>query len=597
VLFKRNKLYRRESIFSIALLILGFSVLLSINVVIGLSWYFSYAEIVAWRISKTPDFHDIWAEHYLPYLYKDYVLARFTSVGLCFFLLSGSVYLKFNYGQVLMCLEDLYILLEDEIKQSFLYFKKIKKVERVGIILLFIVSISLRIFHFSFLPIQIDELMSYYYFVEKGPLLTAIYYPFPNNHVLFNLLFSFFASFINDPILAGRIVSAIAFHLLLIILFFGLLRYFKNSKIALMAVACCIFFFSASVYAAEARGYALLSLFTVIAAFALFLYLEKNKTPALAVFVLASIAGAYTVPVFLIPFLAMVCFWSWAVIRAKNWKSLKTMTLCIASVGAGVLFLYSPILLFSGVSPIIANEWVKPDDSPFFFSYIFPVASAEILSFFSNTDMKGWVYFMVFGVLGSIFFIKADDRYRKWMVLTLFMFLMIFLFVLINRRFMFHRTITYVSYFIYPALAIILFYCFKAISKNPRVVNALVVIVMALTPMLSYFQYNYNIFEPLVLNPSYYEPLEAFLQKAIKYNEKVHVVVSEDFGHVNLYTQYLREYKGLAISDDLSEANFVLIEKGRILGESKEMHNHLLYDSAKSIVSYPPDLLFYERVK
>ena len=55
--------------------IVTFSILIILTLgtlVISLSWFFSYSEIVAWKIEKTDLLRQAWPHSYSPFLYSSY---------------------------------------------------------------------------------------------------------------------------------------------------------------------------------------------------------------------------------------------------------------------------------------------------------------------------------------------------------------------------------------------------------------------------------------------------------------------------------------------------------------------------------------------
>ncbi|MEK6480740.1 hypothetical protein WJR50_24570 [Catalinimonas sp. 4WD22] len=574
--------------------IIFFAWVFSICSIISLSWFCSFEEIVNWKAEKTPYFRDVLIQHDIPLLYNNYLLARSISILLWSIIIGVTCFIFLRRKKLLLCLQQFYDFAIEQRLDCKRAFLRLKTSEKLAFIFLLITSIGLRIYHFSYLPVHVDELMTYYSFVNEGFLLTSLYYPVPNNHVFFNYIFILFSKFINDPILAARIPSAIAFHLMLLMLFFGLLRYFKNYSIAFLSTAMCVFLFPSSVYAAEGRGYAVLSLMVVLAAFSLLLMIEKNRKETTFLFVPACVIGAWTVPVFFIPFLSLVSFGLWRSITDRNRLLFKWIMVSTCCVGVGVFISYLPVFLFSGISAVAANKTVVPVQDSNFFTYIYPIASAEILSFFAGIDTKGWVFFLLFGALALVIYWKGEERYQRWIQLSMLMLGMIFLYALVGRRFMFQRTVTYATYFLYPAVVTILVYATNSTIKSKLVRNVIVGCILICLPFLSYIQYQANVFEVHLLPSKYYNVLEQHISKAIQNEDKVYLAVSDSY--VNLYGRYLEETKDMQFVDTLDKANMLIIEES-LIGKftKKELSAFRQTGYSPSLASFLNTLLFYER--
>jgi hypothetical protein len=582
-------------VFATLVAVVFFTWLLTITIVISLSWVYSYAEIIAWKTEKTPFFLNALSDFNIPFRYSNYRLARLISIVLGILVIFISFVFLVKKKWIFNSLESLYTLLRQEGRKSLSAFAAQPAYARLLFGLLVSVSVVLRIFHFSYLPVHTDELMTYYFFVEKGFLLSTVFYPLPNNHFFLNYVIIFFRQFIDDPVLAGRISSAIFFHFLLLLLYVGILRYFRRPKIALLSLAMCALFFPASVYAAQARGYALLSLMLLVASFSLLYYLEKGRKEVLLFFVVASVIGACTVPVYLIPFMSLMNFWLIQAILQKSTASVKRMVLCGSAVALGVLVSYTPMFLFSGIDAVVANDTVAPSSSSRFYSYIFPVATAEILSFFSNTDTRGWLFFLVFGSTALIIYPKADHRYRCWMLLTFLMFIMIFIYAFLGRKFMFQRTVTYATYFLYPALAICLMYAINSLIRGKTIHRLLFTCLLLSVPVFGYYQYHDNTFEPSLLPSNFYKKVERFFKSAIADEKPVLLAVRQDYVHILLYARYLRENKGLLLVEKSDQAELVITDINVFDEHKILLQDFRLLNEVPSNIEFLPKVFLYQK--
>lgn len=216
---------------------------------------------------------------------------------------------------------------------------------------------------------QNDEVFSYTFFVDRGILVCATYYPGPNNHVAFlifsamldKLIPSFFSDFIclKLPATLAAILS-----LWIIWLFF----YQKKQKIvAWFSFVLIAFHWGFFFYGTHGRGYAWIILFFLGSSFAVFKlisnqtnYYDNLKTVGYSnywfLWAVSLILGCYTIPIFIyVWFGSLLGLWS-----IGNNKIRKESIVVSFFSGIIILILYSPILIFNGLSAIISNSWVAP---------------------------------------------------------------------------------------------------------------------------------------------------------------------------------------------------------------------------------------------
>ena len=108
-----------------------------------------------------------------------------------------------------------------------------------------------------------DELYTYYSFISRGPIYSAIHWPVPNNHVFYSVL-SAFLDYLGNPYIGLRGISFIAAVTNLILLY-QLASKFVNSYLA----AGCTFLYAAvwqvNNFSIQGRGYTLSITFYLLA--------------------------------------------------------------------------------------------------------------------------------------------------------------------------------------------------------------------------------------------------------------------------------------------------------------------------------------------
>ncbi len=586
-----------NKIFAWATLIVLALIFLTIMVIISMAWIFSYEEIAAWKEAYTAFFQYSFEHYDKRFTIEQYKISRYVAVGLWLMGgLLGTAAIRYkNYYFAFF--SQLYIFLKDQIRNCVLAYLALNKLEKTAFFSVFAFSGILHIYHLSYLPVQIDELLTYFYFVKKGFLLTSVFYPFPNNHVFFNYTYLFFDTFVDDPILAGRLPSLLSFHLMLLLLFFGLLRYLKDSTVALFSVLVCTLFFPSGIYAAEARGYAILSLCTIIACFALLMRLDRQRNEAFIIFIGASVVGAFTVPIFLVPYLALVSFGTIESFRRKDKPLFRRLIINSLYVGLGVFFCYLPMFLFSGIESITANEFVVPVSRSDFFTFIYPVASAETLSYLATVPSKGWAVFLVFGLLGLMVYGKVSERHKKWIVLSLCFFLVIFVYAIVARRFPYQRTLTYSTYFIYSSFAIIVLYWVRKIGATEYLKYMAYTSLIIVVSVLAYFQYQKNRYEISMLPNEFYRKIELYYTQAVHTQANVYQGVQPSDIHVLLYYRYLSEKHDVASRqvNDYEQADMLFLKLDSLPDKAYDLSNYTLLDTIPSDIYFLAPMVIYEK--
>jgi Dolichyl-phosphate-mannose-protein mannosyltransferase len=170
---------------------------------------------------------------------------------------------------------------------------------------IFLVIAGFHLFYFIRFPMFIDETFSYVHFVSKGFLTSASYYPGPNNHVFYSELCVFADLFFDNPLLVMRLPTFIT-GLCLSILFFLVLKKYLGFQIALLATIIFSLSEQTNFYSSQGRGYILVTFFAFLSFYSLAQFIFYDRKFYLLLFVISSILGFYTLPVFLYPFSSMV---------------------------------------------------------------------------------------------------------------------------------------------------------------------------------------------------------------------------------------------------------------------------------------------------
>lgn len=272
--------------------------------------------------------------------------------------------------------------------------------QKVFAISTFVVLFGLKIWFAFWFPAHTDETYSYVNFVHEGFFKTIAYYPLPNNHVFYNVLCGFFELLDLPPLWVMRLPTFIVSLVLTVLVFFICLQRF-NFQLGFLAAV----FFSASPYSiyfsVHGRGYILLSLSALIAIFAVLRFLETGRNFYLALFMLVSAFGFFTIPVFAYAFAPLVLFGFFYLVKRKEFNRLLKFGWSLILAGVFTVGLYSLILVTSGWRVLFGKDIqavVKQD----FNQKLGPYLSFQLIKF------SAWEYLgYLLPVLGLILLIKA----------------------------------------------------------------------------------------------------------------------------------------------------------------------------------------------
>jgi hypothetical protein len=229
-------------------------------------------------------------------------------------------------------------------------------------------------------PLTLDEIASYDYSVLPGAALTASYYPFPNNHLLPNLLVGLVHNLLPGAgsAVALRLLPTLVGLALLPLGYALLLRYLRFEAATL---AWGLFNLSPlpAFYAVAGRGYgwALAALLAGLWASAELLRPQglrrTTRQRAWLVFVLSAVLGLYAVPTHLYGLLGLglgllVGFSRWQGPR----RALNLLHLAVATLGVGltVAVLYAPVVAVSGWPALVANPYVTREPFDAFWTHV-----------------------------------------------------------------------------------------------------------------------------------------------------------------------------------------------------------------------------------
>jgi hypothetical protein len=228
------------------------------------------------------------------------------------------------------------------------------------------ITLIAALIRFAFLsvPIRYDEAYTFLVFAMRPLRFIASDYHVPNNHIFHTILVRLAYLTLGNQLWSIRLPVFVA-GILLIPAAYLAGKVFFERRTALLGAALAA---SSSIlveYAANARGYMMVSLFG-LAILTLAAYLKTRANLAAWVFfVIFSALGFYTIPIFLYPF-GMVVSWLLLSIllgdldsQLKKWDVLRSLAIAVLAVGILTGLLYLPVFRVSGISALTGNRYVS----------------------------------------------------------------------------------------------------------------------------------------------------------------------------------------------------------------------------------------------
>lgn len=239
-------------------------------------------------------------------------------------------------------------------------FSRLRSGTKLAIAILLIAQAALALVRIADIPVSYDEAWTYVNFTSR-PLYTALsYYPAPNNHILFSVLTVITGGAPWPPLITMRLIS-LAFSLATTLTLFWIGVRAYDERAAIVGLSLFVFSFPVSLYAVQARGYAMLLFFTAncFSSLSAFRADPRRRWP-LAAYIATSVLGFYTIPSFLYPFASISALVLAHGVRTKQWRVIvRPLAIACGVISAMTLMLYAPVFLISGPAAVISNPDVQ----------------------------------------------------------------------------------------------------------------------------------------------------------------------------------------------------------------------------------------------
>jgi hypothetical protein len=465
-------------------------------------------------------------------------------------------------------------------------FEKYYKLSVVEKTIFYFVIILIGLVKLYFIPryfFHIDEITSYIFFIKRGFFVITSYYPNPNNHILYSLIVYLAQPFFSDPVYLLKIPSLIVSLLASVLLFLFLIRYF-NFSVSVLGTLLFSFWGQFFVYSLFGRGYVLMTLFTIVATFSVIEIISgKNEKFVWHIYVASSILGFYTMVIYFYPFISLLIVLLIFIISEKKYSFIKTFIYYNLLVTIGVLFLYTPVFLISGISAITSNSWII---KPGFMEFIsnLPLYVENAFKHILDTNQSAVLPGLIVICLAIIILIKRKRKVWLWMIVAFFLTPVFIL--CIQQIKPYERIWTYLVFPFCLCMIVIIDYLFSLI-KNIRVKKILIIIVFVFITVYTIIR-SIDITKP---NPEgiYYD-IDRITEYVVAENAGRGIYTNEN--SYNLYLRYHATRAGInlvpemAVDPLINNFSYILLIPGSSFPGSIEKDNYILKEKNPNIEVY-----------
>lgn len=293
-------------------------------------------------------------------------------------------------------------------------------------------------------PPAYDEVFSAYFFAAKSPILSWVYYPLPNNHILFNIINGLISKFGFNPLTSARFLSVVCTLLLTIRLQRYVQKGSEDKILSALIVVGIILSWPLIGFSFQGRGYAMLALISWLSLENWLEFLSKNDVKSYKWHWIWNVVGICVVPSYLyqiIGFGILHLFFYQRFVPIVR----KILPVCGYSIIVMFLF-YFPSFSISGMNSFTSNKYVKPEGTPLFSfiqnlyenNYITGMVD-EWLPLPITTPIGGIISFLF--ILLMLFFHLKKGRHF-YIVISIFGLLLGFIIMLlVMKKFPFYRNL------------------------------------------------------------------------------------------------------------------------------------------------------------
>jgi 4-amino-4-deoxy-L-arabinose transferase-like glycosyltransferase len=297
-------------------------------------------------------------------------------------------------------------------------------------------------------PISYDEAYSYIAFVRQPWLGMISDYSLPNNHIFHNVLVKISTGILGNHPWSLRLPAFFA-GMAAILLIYVLGRRIFNLSIALTSSALVAGLPAIIHYDIAARGYSLVSFFTLLAWLLAMRALETGQLRFWLTLALSAALGIFTIPIMVLPAGGIYLWLLGESILSKkiHWPFL------VRWLGSGVLALvlstvfYLPVLVFSGWRRLLANSFVAPIEQQSYFLHVLWRQLEDVWDFWNRDMSLTLSLILVLGIFLSLAFFYRNANTRLHLAVP--MLFWISLYVILRRPNIYDR---FLAFLLAPAM-------------------------------------------------------------------------------------------------------------------------------------------------
>lgn len=295
--------------------------------------------------------------------------------------------------------------------------------ECIPLIILFVITLLGAFFRYAYLwkPMGHDETYTFIAFASRGLRVVISDYHLPNNHVLHTILVNLVTQLMGDSPAVIRLPSFMA-GLLIIPASYGVGKIFYNTRIGLIAASIIASLPVMIDYSTVARGYTLLTLFSLLLIILASYVKKKRNLIAWGILVVTASLGLYVNPTMIYP-IGMT--YTWLLLSKlvndvnENYGRDYYSYLFISPLLIIMLtsFIYLPIMLNSGLQSLIGNEVIESLSWRDFLQSILPRIKNTWAEW--NRGLPGILSLIaVIGLLASFFVPPRQEGRRSPLILA-----------------------------------------------------------------------------------------------------------------------------------------------------------------------------------
>jgi 4-amino-4-deoxy-L-arabinose transferase-like glycosyltransferase len=241
---------------------------------------------------------------------------------------------------------------------------------RLALLGILICGVILRVSLLN-LPVSYDEAYTYIAFARQDWFGILSDYSLPNNHILNSLLVKLATTLLGNHPWSLRIPALLA-GLAAIPLVYALGKRLFNQNVALAASALVAWLPAITRYDSVARGYSLVSFFTLLAWLMGWLALQKGHWRYWLGLSVSVALGFFTIPTMALPAGGLYLWVLGEALFRKENRNVIFLRWLVSGIVSGLLalILYTPVLLVSGWRKLLANGFVQPVEREAYFSKV-----------------------------------------------------------------------------------------------------------------------------------------------------------------------------------------------------------------------------------